>query len=63
MEWGFRYKKSPSGVSDNKVEKNFWSHVGDSGQYLSLHYNAQILGLGPQKSAKREVVSSGYVYV
>ena len=38
-------------------------NCGDAGQYLSLHYNAQILGLGPQKSAKREVVSSGYVYV
>jgi hypothetical protein len=63
MEWGFRYKKSASGMSDNKVEKNFHSHVGDAGQYLSLHYNAQILGLGPQKAAKREVVSSGYLYV
>ena len=63
MEWGFRYKKSPSGMSSTTVEKNFHSHIGDAGQYMSLHYNAQILGLGHKTQARREVVASGYMYV
>ena len=64
MEWGFRFRKTTSGVGSSVVEKNFWSHVGDAVQYLSLHYNTQVFGhLYNSKPQARKVVPAKYVYV
>ena len=44
LEWGYRYRKSASGLAAMAVEKNHWSHIGDAVQYLALHYNIQVEG-------------------
>lgn len=64
MDWGFRYKKSPSGVSSTVVEKNHYSHQGDSCQYFALHYDQQMQGgMYNRRSAARKVIPSTYSYV
>lgn len=64
LEWGFRYKKNPSGVSATVVEKNHYSHQGDSCQYFALHYDQQLSGgRYSQRAAARKVVPAVYRYV
>lgn len=63
LEWGFRYKKSAAGLVAAMVEKNHWSHSGDSVQYLALHYNIQVDGALYRRATKAQVVArSPYAY-
>jgi hypothetical protein len=63
LEWGHRFKKSKSGEPSTTVDKTHHSHIGDAGQYLALHYNAQIRGsLAGRKVQARRVVPHRYVY-
>lgn len=64
LEWGFRYKKTTSGVLTPTFEKNHWSHQADSHQYLALHYNITS-GFGHGTSRGPKAVprtKSKYVY-
>lgn len=64
LEWGHRYKKSPSGLSSTQADKTHHSHIGDAVQYLCLHYNIQIAGgYGALRTKRREVRPSTYAYV
>ena len=63
MEWGYRYKKSATGQGTLTFDKNHYSHMAESGQYFSLHYNAKIDGIGYGFQSKaREVVKRTYSY-
>jgi hypothetical protein len=63
LEWGFRYKKMASGQETLTFDKNHFSHISDSLQYFSLHYNAKIDGMGYGAQSKaREVVKRSYTY-
>lgn len=63
MEWGFRYKKSASGVSTTTFDKTHHSHIADAGQYACLHYNLVAPGRAFEMSRPaRTVVRSKYVY-
>lgn len=61
LEWGHRYKRPPSGVFSTQVEKNHYSHAGDSIQYLCLHYNDTLVG-GPQRTQARTTKKHTYAY-
>ncbi len=64
MEWGYRYRKTASGVSSTQVEKNHFSHLGDSGQYFALHYDQQLTGgMYNHRTSARKVIASTYRYV
>lgn len=64
LEWGHRYKRSPSGISSTTAEKNHHSHIGDAVQYLALHYNVQADGaMFQRRTPRRTVVPSTYLYV
>jgi hypothetical protein len=63
MEWGFRYKPNKDPMAPLVVDKNFYSHIADAGQYLSLHYNVQVdpaIAMG--RSKERVVEEHRYVY-
>lgn len=61
MDYGYRYKKSISGVGPLTPEKNHWSHIADALQYLALHYNHQVSGAAEMfRPRAREVVRSSY---
>lgn len=63
LEWGFRYKKSVSGLTTTTFDKTHHSHIADSCQYLALHYNLQTPGQSYNLRPKaRQVVRAGYVY-
>lgn len=62
LEWGHRYKKSSSGMTTGAVEKNHFSHQGDSTQYLSLHYNLQHDGRVYQRTKARKIVPRVFAY-
>lgn len=63
LEWGFRYKKTLAGVLSTAVEKNHFSHLGDSMQYLCLHYGVQIDGaIYKRSNHARKVVPAKYRY-
>lgn len=63
LEWGHRYKKSASGLTTGQLEKNHYSHQGDSVMYLAQHYNVSIEGSMYRRNASaRKVVPSKYVY-
>lgn len=40
LEWGFRYKKTASGLLTAVFDKTHHSHIADALQYLCLNYNA-----------------------
>lgn len=63
FEWGFRYKRSPSGITVNTFEKNHHSHVSDSCQYAAMHYNISTTGGWVAQRKARPVVPSKYMYV
>ena len=64
LEWGFRYKKSASGLTTTTFDKTHHSHIADSLQYLSLHYNLQVPGQSYNFRPKaRQIVKTGYIYV
>jgi len=62
LEWGHRYKRTTSGLMQATIEKNHYSHCGDSVQYLALHVNTQIEGPWYGRQQARKVVASRYVY-
>lgn len=63
LEWGYRYKKTASGMGTTTPEKTHHSHLSDALQYLCLHYNvvldASVFG---QRRKARQVVPSTYLY-
>lgn len=63
LEWGYRWKKTASGLTGSTVEKNHHSHIADALQYFCLHYNLVAPGGGyAMKSKARQVVRRSYVY-
>ena len=63
LEWGYRYRKSVSGLVAMAVEKNHWSHIGDAVQYLALHYNIQVEGsLYRRNNTARPITRRDYAY-
>lgn len=63
LEWGFRYKRSPLGLTTTTFDKNHHSHTADSFQYASLHYNMLAPGRGwDTRQKSRQIVKRTYVY-
>jgi len=63
LEWGFRYKRSASGLSTTTFDKTHHSHVADSCQYACLHYNLAVPGKSYNlRSSARPVTKAKYVY-
>ena len=62
LEWGHRYKRLASGVGTTVVEKNHFSHQGDSVQYFALHHNAQVSGGYYGRAQARTVTRANYCY-
>jgi hypothetical protein len=63
MEYGYRYKPQKDPTAPLVIEKNFYSHEGDAGQYNALHYNVSLdPNLAMFRSKAREVVSHEYTY-
>lgn len=63
LEWGHRWKKTPSGLTSTTAEKNHHSHMGDAVQYLALHYNMVAPGQGYQMRPQAKAVQKArYVY-
>lgn len=63
LEWGYRWKKTASGLTGSTAEKNHHSHIADALQYFCLHYNLVAPGGGyAMKSKARQVVRRAYVY-
>lgn len=63
LEWGYRYKKTASGQMSPSVEKNHYSHIGESLQYFALHYNVQAeRGTHFGRQPARKVSRANYVY-
>ena len=44
LRGGFRYKIRTNGDTDDKPEKNKFSHIADAFQYLCLHANQNVMG-------------------
>jgi hypothetical protein len=64
MDWGYRYKKSASGVGNATIEKNWYSHIADALQYGALHFNAQFSPTySNMRPAARPVAKATYAYV
>jgi len=63
LEWGYRYKKSASGLTTTTFDKNHFSHTAEAFQYGALHYNMSAVGRGrPEKPKARPIVKRGYTY-
>lgn len=63
LEWGYKYKRTPSGLTTTTFEKNHHSHLAESMQYLCLQYNAQSTGGGwNRKTQARPIGKARYVY-
>jgi hypothetical protein len=63
LEWGHRWKKTPSGLTSTSAEKNHHSHMGDAVQYLALHYNLVTPGKNYEmRPAARTVQRREYVW-
>ena len=64
MEWGYRYKRTVSDIVTPTFEKNHYSHLAESAQYLSLHFNQTSGFGGPAFGVVKAVprTRSRYVY-
>lgn len=63
LEWGFRYKRSASGLSTTTFDKTHHSHVADSCQYACLHYNLAVPGKSYDlRSSARPVRRAKFLY-
>lgn len=61
LDWGYRYKKTATGISTLIPEKNHFSHISDALQYLALHYNVQLdPGMQMFRTRAREIKQSSY---
>lgn len=61
LEWGYRYKKQATDLTQPTIEKNHYSHIAEAGQYLALHCDTR--GGGHiQKTAARPVTKRSYAY-
>jgi len=62
LRGGYRYKVNSKGLTDDKPEKNEYSHVADAHQYACLHADGNVTGdvLAPKA---REIVKTSYVWV
>lgn len=64
VEWGHRWKKTASGLTQTVAEKTHHSHIGDALQYLALHYNLQTPGSNYLSRPKaHQIAKRPYVYV
>jgi hypothetical protein len=64
LDWGYRYKKGPGGVTTTTFEKNHYSHIAESLQYGALHYNMSGSYRGPvRRPEARPIVRRGFLYV
>jgi len=63
LEWGHRWKNSRTGEITTTVEKNHYSHIGDSFQYFCAQYGMVEPGKGiGQRGRAKPVQKRGYVY-
>lgn len=63
LEWGYRYKKSASGLTTTTFDKTHHSHMAEGFQYGCLHYNLNIPGHHANtRTQARPVVKRGYAY-
>jgi hypothetical protein len=61
LEWGYRYKKQATDLTQPTIEKNHYSHIAEAGQYLALHCDTR--GGGHiQKTQARPVTKRSYAY-
>lgn len=64
LDWGYRYKKSSTGVPSLLIDKTHHSHLAEALQYGCLHFNAQFSQTFTAFNTKaREVKRRDYVYV
>lgn len=64
LEWGYRYKKSASGLNTTTFDKTHHSHLAEGFQYGCLHYNATAPGQSfNMRSGARPVSKTKYQYV
>lgn len=64
LEWGYRYKKSASGLNTTTFDKTHHSHLAEGFQYGCLHYNATAPGQSfNMRSGARPVTKTQYQYV
>lgn len=62
-EWGYRYRKTAGGGTTLTPDKNHFSHLSDSFQYLALHFSMEAQGqMYARNRAARQVTPSKYVY-
>lgn len=63
LEWGYRYKPQKDSLAPLTIDKNFFSHIADAGQYLSLHFNAQTdPAMAMFRPKARPVENRPYIY-
>jgi hypothetical protein len=58
LQFGYRYKKRTSGETEDKPEKNFYSHIAEAHQYAALHVDHIFGGVYTSSRQRREVVPS-----
>lgn len=62
LRGGYRFKIKTNGESEDKPEKNKYSHVADAMQYLCLYAAGNFSGGLMQRMGKREVIQRPYFY-
>ena len=64
LEWGYRYKKSASGLNTTTFDKTHHSHLAEGFQYGCLHYNIAAPGQSyNMRAGARTVSKAKYQYV
>lgn len=63
LTWGYRYKKTASGLHTTTFDKTHHSHIAESFQYACLLYNMDVPGRAWGQPVKaQEVARRSYVY-
>lgn len=62
LDWGYRYRRTSAAGGDPTIDKNFYSHVGDSFNYFCLYFNEGRMETFNRRTPARPVAKSSYVY-